>query len=105
MEVWKKCSSCKKPIHFKEMYWVCNVSTCNRKRTALSFCSVECWDAHLAVVRHRETWAVEKTAPTKELWEMVLRGEAELEPKEEKKEEVPKPEGGPKVILRRPSKA
>ncbi len=27
------------------MYWVCNVSTCNRPRTALAFCSVNGWDA------------------------------------------------------------
>jgi histone H3/H4 len=39
------------------------VSTCNRKRTALAFCTVSCWDAHLPVARHRESWAEEQTAP------------------------------------------
>jgi hypothetical protein len=42
---------------------VCNVSTCNRKRTGLVFCSVTCWEVHLPEANHRETWAVEKTAP------------------------------------------
>jgi hypothetical protein len=62
---WRSCSSCKKPIEHGATYWVCNVSTCNRKRTALVFCTVSCWDAHLSVVRHRETWAEERTAPAR----------------------------------------
>ena len=33
---------------------VCSVSTCNQTRTALAFCTVSCWDAHLPVARHRE---------------------------------------------------
>jgi hypothetical protein len=61
---WSRCSACKKPIEFASLYWVCNVSTCNRKRTALAFCSVECWEVHLPTANHREAWAVEKTAPT-----------------------------------------
>ena len=63
-EVWKRCSACKKPIALGALYWTCNVSTCNRKRTALRFCTVSCWDAHLPVANHREAWAVEQTAPT-----------------------------------------
>lgn len=42
---------------------MCSVSTCNQKRTGLAFCSTECWDAHLGLVRHRESFAVEKLAP------------------------------------------
>jgi len=61
--VWKRCSACKQPIAHGAPYWVCSVSTCNRKRTALAFCSVSCWDAHLPVARHREAWAEERTAP------------------------------------------
>ncbi|MBS1959114.1 MAG: hypothetical protein JST80_06575 [Bdellovibrionales bacterium] len=61
--VWKLCSSCKKPIHLKSVYWTCNVSTCNRKRTGLVFCSVECWDAHVPLYNHRESWALENRAP------------------------------------------
>ena len=60
---WHVCSSCRMDIGFDEMYYVCSVSTCNRKRTALYFCSVECWDAHLPTVRHRSAWAVEKRSP------------------------------------------
>jgi hypothetical protein len=60
---WRRCSSCKKPIAFGTLYWVCSVSTCNQKRTGLSFCTVSCWDAHLPVARHREAWAEERTAP------------------------------------------
>ena len=60
---WRRCSACKEPIELGSTYWVCSVSTCNRKRTALSFCSVRCWEVHLPVARHREAWAVEETAP------------------------------------------
>jgi hypothetical protein len=61
---WKRCSSCKEPIALGATYWVCNVSTCNRTRTALQFCSVSCWDAHLPIARHRESWAEERRAPS-----------------------------------------
>lgn len=66
---WKRCSSCKAPIAFGAQYWVCNVSTCNRSRTALFFCSVSCWDAHLAVVNHRESWAIDRKAPSRAEWQ------------------------------------
>ena len=60
---WRRCSACKKPIAFGVTYWTCSVSTCNQSRTALAFCTVSCWDAHLPVARHREAWAEERTAP------------------------------------------
>ncbi len=60
---WRRCSICKSPIAYREIYWVCNVSTCNRKRTGLAFCKTDCWDAHLGLVNHRESWAIEKRAP------------------------------------------
>ena len=60
---WRHCSACKKPLEFGTTYWICSVSTCNRKRTALTFCSVGCWDAHLPDANHREAWALERTAP------------------------------------------
>ena len=62
-QVWKPCSSCRKPIGLNTVYWNCNVSTCNRKRTGLVFCSVECWDAHVPLYNHRESWAEEKRSP------------------------------------------
>ncbi len=61
---WRRCSACKKPIAFGQQYWVCNVSTCNRKRTGLAFCTVTCWEVHLPVANHREAWAEERTAPS-----------------------------------------
>ena len=62
-QVWRRCSSCKQEIACGATYWTCSVSTCNRKRTALAFCTVSCWDAHLPVARHRESWAEEQRAP------------------------------------------
>ncbi|HVH06460.1 MAG TPA: hypothetical protein VNE71_10730 [Myxococcota bacterium] len=60
---WRRCSACKKPIATGAVYWVCSVSTCNRERTALAFCTVECWEVHLPSANHREAWAVERKAP------------------------------------------
>lgn len=65
---WRLCSSCKKELPFQSMYWVCNVSTCNRPRTALAFCSVPCWDAHVPMLRHRDAWAEERRSPTAAEW-------------------------------------
>jgi hypothetical protein len=79
---WKRCSTCKKEIAFQAIYWACNVSTCNRPRTALAFCSVGCWDAHLPMVRHRDAWAEEQHAPTRAQWERQVH---EAEAKERRK--------------------
>lgn len=67
-DAWKRCSTCRGPIAYSSTYYVCSVSTCNRKRTAYRFCSVECWEEHLPLMRHREAWAVEEKAPSKEAW-------------------------------------
>jgi hypothetical protein len=67
-DVWLLCSACRKAIPFGSTHWVCSVSTCNRDRTRLVFCSVACWDSHVATLRHRDAWAVEARAP--------MRGEA-----------------------------
>jgi hypothetical protein len=75
-EFWKKCSTCKKPIPYGGKFWVCNVTTCNTKRLGLSFCSVPCWDSHVPLVRHRDSWAIEKIAPSREAWERELSGMA-----------------------------
>ena len=61
--VWRRCSACKNPILHRATYWVCNVSTCNRKRTGMAFCTVSCWEVHLPIANHREAWAVEEKAP------------------------------------------
>jgi hypothetical protein len=60
---WRRCSACKRAIAFGAAYQVCSVSTCNRERTGLAFCSVECWEVHLPSANHREAWAVERRAP------------------------------------------
>jgi hypothetical protein len=66
---WRLCSTCKKPIPFSHAYYACSVSTCNRKRTFLTFCCVNCWQAHLPILRHRDAWAQEKRAPSREQWQ------------------------------------
>jgi hypothetical protein len=68
----RRCSICRREIDFEAKFWVCSVSTCNRSRTALFFCSVACWDAHLGEARHREAWAEERRAPTREAWAREL---------------------------------
>mgnify|MGYP000049862130 CR=1 FL=1 len=62
-ERWRRCSACKSDIALGAIHWVCSVSTCNRKRTALVFCNVDCWEVHLPTERHREAWAIEARAP------------------------------------------
>jgi len=64
--IWRKCSSCKKPILHRTRHYVCSVSTCNRIRTGYVFCSVTCWDIHLPTMNHRSAWAEERTAPAYE---------------------------------------
>ena len=68
-ETWLKCTACKNPIPFNATHWVCSVSTCNRPKFPLVFCTVSCWDSHVADARHRESWAVEAHAPSKAQWE------------------------------------
>jgi len=48
---------------FAKLHWVCSVSTCNRKRTGMVFCTPDCWEVHLPTMNHREAWAVEKVSP------------------------------------------
>lgn len=76
-EAWRRCSTCKEPIGFAAPYWACSVSTCNRAAASLVFCSVECWDAHVPVVRHRDAWANEERSPSRAEREAALRAERE----------------------------
>ncbi len=62
-ESFRPCSTCKKPIALAQLYYVCSVSTCTGQRTGFVFCSVDCWDAHVPTMRHKEAWAEERTAP------------------------------------------
>lgn len=61
----KKCSTCRQPILFEQKYWACSVSTCNRSKLALYFCSLPCWEAHVPEARHRDAWAEEQKAPSR----------------------------------------
>ena len=92
-DFWRKCSACKKPIAYGAPYFICSVSTCNRKRTALHFCTVSCWEVHLPVARHREAWADEETAPS--------LGDAERERRQAAAASTPTPRK-PRRILARP---
>ena len=60
---WRRCSACKEPIALGADHYVCSVSTCNRKRTGMVFCSVSCWEVHLPIANHREAWAIDAKAP------------------------------------------
>ncbi len=71
-ETWLKCSACRNDIEFGSKYFQCSVSTCNRARTRLVFCSVVCWDSHVATLRHRDAWAEDKIAPTRQVWEREI---------------------------------
>ena len=84
---YRLCSSCKKELHFGAPYYVCSVSTCNRKRTGLTFCSVPCFEAHVPMVRHREAWAEEKMAPARDQWEAEQSAEREKESQREQARE------------------
>lgn len=98
--VWKRCSSCKQDIEFASTYYVCSVSTCTRKRTGFVFCSVECWETHVPMMRHREAGAIEELAPTREAWERELAGEAASEP-EKPAERPPASASGTPAVRRR----
>ena len=74
-ETWLKCSACRSDIDFGTKYFQCSVSTCNRARTRLVFCSVPCWDSHVATLRHRDAWAEDKIAPSEAAWERELANE------------------------------
>ncbi len=78
MAFWKKCSNCKTELAFGQPYQACSVSTCNHFRSGLQFCSVSCWSAHLPIYRHREAWAIEKTAPTEAQWKKEVEANPEV---------------------------
>src|SRR5262249_53589798 len=79
-ETWLKCSACRSDIAFGSKYFQCSVSTCNRARTRLVFCSVACWDSHVATLRHRDAWAEDKIAPTQLAWEREQASEPRTAP-------------------------
>lgn len=62
---WSRCNICKKPIAWGGLWYKCSVSTCNKKRLPLHFCSPDCWDAHLPDANHRGPLCIEERAPYK----------------------------------------
>lgn len=76
---WKVCSICKKELPFQGQYYLCSVSTCQRKRTGLFFCSPACFEAHLPMMRHRDAWAEVAKAPTRAEAEAEAAAEREVE--------------------------
>lgn len=92
---WKHCSTCKKELPFRARYHACNVSTCNRGHTALAFCSVECWDSHVPLLRHRDAWSVEQTAPSREEWQREQQEEVAAQERREARAAAPPSEPRP----------
>lgn len=60
---YSRCSVCKGEIKWGATWYKCTVSTCNRTRVALQFCSTDCWDSHLPEARHRDPAFTEHKAP------------------------------------------
>jgi hypothetical protein len=98
-ETWLKCTECKTEIPFGGRHYLCSVSTCKRSKFRLVFCSAVCWDSHLSTVRHRDAWAEEAIAPTKDVWQRELAAEGHAAPR------APTPAQGvrpPPVVTTRP---
>lgn len=85
-EFFRLCSTCKKPIGFGADYFRCSVSTCNRNKLALYFCTLACWDAHLPEAKHRDAWAEPAKAPTRAQLEAADREEAAREERSKARE-------------------
>jgi hypothetical protein len=92
------CSSCRRPLDFGARYYVCSVSTCNRTKMPLTFCSLPCFEAHVPGLRHREAWAEERLAPKYETWEAER-----LAREEQERFERTDSNRGPGLIARAPS--
>jgi hypothetical protein len=93
-ETWLLCTACRTDIAFGAKYFQCSVSTCNRARMRLVFCSIPCWDSHVATLRHRDAWAEDKIAPTQAAWERELASE----PREPAKPAPPAPRAAPPIV-------
>src|SRR5262245_24487327 len=90
-ETWLKCTECEEDIPLGGHHYVCSVSTCKRSKMRLVFCTPVCWDSHLSSVRHREAWAEDAVAPTKDEWQR------ELAASETSESRVPTPPQGVKA--------
>ena len=88
--LWKKCSSCKKPISLNSKYYECSVSTCTGERTGYVFCTIACFEVHLPGAKHRSAGAVEKKSP------------ASLAPEAPKRIIISSPSTSPQVTQKSP---
>jgi hypothetical protein len=103
-ERWKRCSTCKSDIGFDAAYWICSVSTCNRPRTGLAFCSVSCWDAHVPIMRHRDdAGALDARSPTRA--RAAAEAKAQQAPAAAKPASAPKPPTPASTPARAPAPA
>jgi len=84
----RACSTCKQGLPYGGRHFVCSVSTCNRRGTAYTFCSVECHAAHVPAFNHRDAWAEERRSPSPQEW--AAQREAETPRR------VPKVAGAPR---------
>jgi hypothetical protein len=89
---YRLCSSCKRELIFGGRYYTCSVSTCNRAKDPMTFCSLPCFEAHVPVIRHREAWAEEQKAPSREQWQAAEREAREKEAAEKAAASAPRPE-------------
>jgi hypothetical protein len=97
---WMSCSACRADIAHGARHFVCSVSTCNRSRTRLVFCTIPCWDSHVAVLRHRDAWAVEAVAPSREAWAAELAAAAASPPASSTPNSTPSPTVAPRAASR-----
>jgi hypothetical protein len=98
---WRRCSTCKGDIDFDTEYWTCSVSTCNRPRTGLVFCSVSCWDAHVPIMRHRDdVGALDARSPTHAQWAAEAKAQATVA-----KPAAPQPAAAPARVPSSPAPA
>lgn len=95
---WRKCSSCKLDIGYQKTHYKCNVSTCNRNRTGLVFCSVPCFERHLPSARHRDAYAIEEKSPSFDQWKQELES-ADSAPSAPAVAKAEAPVANPRVFL------
>jgi len=76
---WRRCNTCKRDIGFDKAFHACSVTTCSTGRHQPAFCSVNCWNEHVPVMRHRDAWAIQRRSPTRTQWEHQLSLEKEAE--------------------------
>lgn len=75
---WRNCIVCKKPINFSTKYYKCSVTSCDKKRSPVQFCTVDCWDVHRSIMSHKSAGADEYQSPSKAQWEAQQANEPKV---------------------------